>query len=331
MPKGPFDEEFTPEEEAALTDANALPPAEDEGEGTVEDALAAAGQAKTEEAAPAPKEPSAEAPKPAEVEDPKPTVEEDAAAEERDLAAFLEKHKDKSPEELARLAFQQSKRANKSEATNRQVNQRLQAIGEQARALAERRQRLATEAPQRKNAFREKLASDPDAATAELHDAIIDRELTEAEEAARGARFDEAIAFADSHIPEFGKQWPQMQALAKEFNYSDAELDAIDDGRALVMLSLANHSARLMKAGIMDRSGNIDISKLQGGDPPPVDPRLAAPEPQKTLGGTAARSTRGAQTVEQQLAEIANMNDAELAAFEKANPGVIDDLLRKAA
>jgi hypothetical protein len=304
MPKGPFDEEFTPEEEAALTDANAVPPAEEEGEGTVEDALAASGQAKTEE---------------------------ESAAEETDLAAFLEKHKDKSPEELARLAFQQSKRANKSEATNRQVSQRLQAIGEQARALAERRATLAAAAPDKKNAFREKLTNDPDAATAELYDTIVDREVSEAEAAARGARFDEAIAFADTHIPDFGNQWSGMQSLAKEFGYTDQELDAIDDGRALVMLSLANHSARLMKAGIMDRSGNIDISKLQGGDPPPVDPRLAAPDPQKTLGGTAARSTRGAQTVEQQLAEISNMNDAELTAFEKANPGVIEELLRKAA
>jgi DNA-binding XRE family transcriptional regulator len=333
MPKSPFDEEFTPEEEAALK-SDAVPPAEEEGEGNVDDAIADAGKTKTEAepAAAAPKDepkPGAEAPA---AEQPKtPTPEEETAAEEKDLAAFLEKHKGKSPKELARLAFQQTKRASKSEATNRQVNARIQAIGEQARVLAERRQKIAAEAPTKKGQFREKLASDPDAATAELYDAMVDREVSEADEAARTARMDQAIVFADEHIPEFGKQWPGMQTLAKEFGYSDQDLNQIEDGRALVMLSLANHSARLIKAGIMDRSGNIDISKIPTGEAEITDPRLNAPDPLKTLGGGGARSTAGAQTVEQQLAAINNMSDAELNAFEIANPGKIEELLQKAA
>lgn len=326
MAKGPFDDELSPEEEALLKNDTAIPPAEEEGEGSVEEAIAAAQQTETD-----PK-PAAE-PDPAPEADPKPaaqTPEEEAAAEERDLATFLEKHKGKTPEELARLAFQQSKRATKSEAQNRQVNARLEDIAANARALAERRDRLAAEAAARKTQFREKLTSDPDAATAELHDAIVDRELTEAEERARAARYDQAIVFADSHIPDFGKQWPGMQTLAKEFGYSDQELDQIDDGRALVMLSLASHAARLMKAGVMDRSGNIDLSKIPAPTADPTDPRLTVPEPQKTLGGRGA-STAGAQTIEQQLAAIANMSDAELTKFEQENPGKIEELLRKAA
>lgn len=314
---GPFDEEFSPEEEAALNDPTAIPPAEDEGEATVEEAVSAAGQAKTEaEPAAAPADPAAAEPAAAPAED-----------EESDLAAFLEKHKGKSPEELARLAFQQSKRANRSEATNRKVNEQVAAIAERARALAEERQRLATEAPTRKSQFREKLASDPDAATAELYDAMVDREVTQADIAARTARIDHAIEFADTHIPEFGKQWAGMQSMAKEIGYSDEELNSIDDGRALVMLSLANHAARLIKAGIMDRSGNLDLSKIPEPTVAPVDPRLAAPDPQKTLGGGGARSARGSQTIEQQLAEIANMSDEE---FNKLDPAVVERLLKAA-
>jgi hypothetical protein len=319
MPKSPFEEEFTPEEEAALTDANALPAPEEEGEGNVEEAVAAAS-----------KEPAAE---PAAEAAPAPAAapEDEAAAEESDLAAFLEKHKGKSPEELARLAFQQNKRANRSEATNRRVNEQVTALAERARKAAEDRARIAAEAPTKKNQFRERLASDPDAATAELHDRIVDDEVRQAEEAARVARIDQAISFADTHIADFGNQWAGMKTLANEFGYSDQELDAIDDGRALVMLSLANHSARLIKAGIMDRAGNIDLSKIPNAQPAAVDPRLAAPNPQKTLGGAAPRAARGAQTIEQQLSEIANMSDAELAKFETDNPGVIDSLLRQAA
>ena len=330
--KGPFDEEFTPEEEAALTDATALPPAEEEGEGTVEEALAKAGQAQPEAKPDTEAKPEGEKPAGEQQQAPAAaTPEEEAAAEERDLAAFLEKHKGKPPEELARLAFNYQKRAGKAEAQNRQVNGRLQEISQRTTQLIERRNLLAQRAAERKTQFREKLTSDPDAATAELHDQLVDQEVAEADEAARVARLDQAIVFADEHIPEFGKQWPQMVGLAKEFGYNDDELNQIEDGRALVMLSLANHAARLIKAGIMDRLGNIDLSKIPSGEAALTDPRLTVPDPQRTLGGRAAGSTASAQTVEQQLAAIEAMTDKELDAFEKANPGKIDELLRKAA
>lgn len=321
---GPFDEEFTPEEEAALADTTVVPPAEEEGVGSVEEAVA---DAKTT--------PAAE-PKP--VEEPKPAAEapaveqppvDEAAAEESDLAAFLEKHKGKSPEELARLAFQQSKRANKEATTNRQVREQVSALAERAKRAAEERTKVHSTVPELKQKFREKLATDPDAAVAELFDQLADERVQRVDEVADAARVDEAIAFADAHIPDFGKQWTNMVGLAKEIGYSEAELDGISDGRALVMLSLANHAARLMRAGVMDRLGNI-VSVPQM-ETQPLDPRLSAPDPQKTLGGTGARAARGAQSIEQQLGEISEMSDAELAKFEKDNPGVIDGLLRQAA
>jgi hypothetical protein len=139
--------------------------------------------------------------------------------------------------------------------------------------------------------------------------------MSEADQAVQTARVEEAIVFADTHIPEFPRQWPAMHALANEIGYSNDEINAIDDGRSLIVLSLANHTARLMKAGIMDRFGNIvNVPQLET---TPVDPRLAAPDPQRTLGGTGARSTRGSATIEQQLAEMANMSDEE---FNEARP-----------
>jgi hypothetical protein len=116
-----------------------------------------------------------------------------------------------------------------------------------------------------------------------------------------------------------------MHALANEIGYSNDEINAIDDGRSLIVLSLANHAARLIKAGIMDGYGNIvNVPQLQT---TPVDPRLAAPDPQRTLGGTGARSTRGSATIEQQLSDMANMSDEE---FNKLPPEVIEAVLKAA-
>jgi hypothetical protein len=247
-----------------------------------------------------------------------------AAAEAAELAAFLEKHKDKSPEELARLAFQQSKRASKEAASSRQVRSKVSAIAGRAREAAERRERLAGAAPDLKAQFKARLSEDPDAATAELFEALLDSKLQEADDSAREARVEEAIHFADEHIPEFGRSWPGMLEIAKEVGYSEDEINAIDDGRPLVVLYLASLTGRLMKSGIMDRFGNI-LNAPQP-QPVPLDPRLSAPDPQRTLGG-GSRGVRGAQTIEQQLAEIASMSDEE---FDKLDPATIDALLKAA-
>lgn len=314
---GPFDDELTPEEEALLK-TDALPPAEEEGEGTVADAVAEAEAqpaAETKPAEPTPADPPA-------AETPTPEADEDAA-----LAEFLEKHKDKSPEELTRLAFQQSKRASREAAQNRQTRDQVSALADRARRAAEARQSTAADIEAQKQAFRERLTTDPDAAVTELFDSLQNNRLAAADANVIAARQEEAIAFADTHIADFGNQWTGMKGLANELGYSDAEMDNIDDGRALVVLSLANHAARLMKAGIMDRAGNIDMSKVPTADLAPVDPRLAAPSPQPTMGGGRG----GAKTnpsVTEQLNDLLSLSDED---FNKLDPKVLEDLMRKAA
>lgn len=324
---GPFDEEFTPEEEAALKDTT-VPPAEEEGEGNVEQAIVDAGQAKEPDPAPAPA-PAAE-PKPGEEPPPKPAEEppvDQAAAEAAELAAFLEKHKGKSVEEMAKIAIQQTKRATKEAATTRQVRQKVGVIAQRARDASERREKIASSVPDLKEKFRSRLAEDPDAAVAELFDGLVDSKLSEADAAVQSARIDDAIEFADSHIPEFGQNWPQMHELANELGFKDEEVDAIDDGRTLVALYLANIAGRLMKSGVIDRLGNI--VNLPHIEPTPLDPRLAAPDPQRTLGG-GRQKAGGGESVEAQLNAIAEMTDEELNKFEKDNPGAIDALLKTA-
>jgi hypothetical protein len=326
--KSPFEEEFTPEEEAALTDANAVPPAEEGGEGSIEEAVAAAaaGNEPAAAAAPAAGAPAAAEPKPG--EEPPAAEPPVQLTDEQELAAFLEKHKDKTPEELGKLLYQQSKRASRESADNRRTRQQVSVIAQRAREAAERREQLASSAPNIKEKFRQRVAEDPDAAVTELFEALVDQQMQTADTEALTARIDEAIQFADQHIPDFGGNWPKMKSLANEIGWSDEELNAIDDGRPLVALYLANHAARLMKSGIMDRYGNINLEALQGFSPQPLDPRLAAPDPQKTLGGGGGRGARGAQSIEQQLAEMANMSDEE---FDKLPPEVIEAAMRAAA
>jgi hypothetical protein len=328
--ESPFDEEFTPEEEAALNDTT-VPPAEEGGEGSVEEAIAAAGQAKTTEAPPEPAPAKAPEPKAGEEPQPKPAEVppvDQAAAEAAEFAAFLEKNKGKTPEELARLAFQQTKRATKEAATARQVKTKVGAVAQRVRAAAESREKIASTVPELKEKFRARLAEDPDAAVAELFDGLVDSKLSEADAAVQSARIDDAITFADTYIPEFGQNWPQMHELANELGFKDEEVNAIDDGRTLVALYLANIAGRLMKAGIIDRLGNIqNIPQIE---PTPLDPRLSAPDPQPTLGGGRPKPG-GTQSLEEQLNAIAQMSDPELNQFEKDHPGVIDELLKAAA
>lgn len=315
---GPFDDELTPEEEAMLNNPDAVPPAEEEGEGSIEEAIVEAGTP-----------PAAEEPKPAEQQpvdqQPAAPAQDDAAAEERAFAEFLEKHKGKSVEELARLTYQQQKRANREASENRQTRERVSALAERARQAAEARTQTATDIEARKAAFREKLATDPDGAVTEFVDSFLNDKVQQADAAVIAARQEAAIEFADTHIPEFGNRWPEMQGLAKEIGFSDQELDAIDDGRPLVLLSLANHSARLMKAGLMDRNGNlVNVPAL---DPTPVDPRLAAPNPQPTLGG-ARPGAKTNRSVQEQLNDLMNLSEDE---FNKLDPKVLEDLMRQAA
>jgi cell division septation protein DedD len=207
------------------------------------------------------------------------------------------------------------------------VRERVGALAERARQAQEARQQVHSSIPEMKAKFREKLATDPDGAVAELFDALADQRLQQADDEVTAARIDEAIVFADAHIPNFSEQWPGMHGLAREVGYSDEELNAIDDPRPLIILSLANHTARLMKAGIMDRMGNI-VNAPQV-EAQPLDPRLAAPDPQRTLSG-GARSARSNASMADQLNEILAMTPEQFDKFDRENPGAIESLLKAA-
>jgi hypothetical protein len=124
-----------------------VPPAEEEGEGTVEEAVAAAkAEPAKEPAAERNRRPGAQARRRQPAAGRRSTT---PKVEERDLAAFLEKHKGKSPEELAALAFQQTQARQqvRSSRTGRSTR-RFRKSAERATARSPKRKNLlATRAP----------------------------------------------------------------------------------------------------------------------------------------------------------------------------------------
>lgn len=244
-------------------------------------------------------------------------------AEEEAYQAFLKSHEGKTPEELAKLAFQQSKRANAEAFRGRKSQEQVDAIRENAaRVLQERKADIAA----RREKFGTQLAEDPDAATRDLHEAMLTREEQEAEYEAARARQDAAIELASTAIPDFVAKAPAIQAFGAEMNYTPEELNGISDGRDLVTLYLASLAGNLIKSGVMDVHGAFSQAP-QVVASTPSDPRLRAPAPVKTLSSAPARSAGTPSSLEQSLVDVLNLSDA---AFNKLSDAELENLLRQA-
>lgn len=322
-----YNDTITPEEEALLRSEEqnaAIPPAEDDDSNPIPPQQVAAEQGLNpdgtpKEAAPTPAATPAADPAAPPVPVAQPTTDADRRA------AFLAAHKDKTPEQLLDLAFQQEGRANRAGFTARQSKEQLDAIQNRATAAIERvrakREQLGTQ----RTEFDQQLQNDPDGATRAVHERLMSAEDQALADEERAARRDTAIAMATTAIPHFDMD--ATTAFGAEMNYTPEELDGVTDPRDIVTLHLASLTGRLIKAGVMDVQGNLIAT------PPAVqatDPRLAAPAPVTTLSSAPARGNNGGQTLEQQLTDITNMTDAQMEEFEKANPGMLENLLRKA-
>ncbi len=231
-----------------------------------------------------------------------------AEAPDPEFAEFLRSHEGKSPEELAKIAFQQQKRA---AAAGFEARKREQVISEVvAKAQQTLEQRKAAIAERRK-AFEDQLQNDPDAATRALAQERFDAEerqaIEEAEIAEREARIDSAFELASRAIPDLPKVYPEMYSFGQEMQFSDDELRGIEDGREMVMLYLGMTAAKLMKAGVIDIRGNMIAAPAAAA---PSDPRLTAPPAPKTLSTAPARPVSATSTIEQQLAALLGDDDA---------------------
>lgn len=298
-----------------MTTDNTAPPA-DEQEG----APPAAAPAPAEPAiaaAPAPTAPAAPAAAPAPA---------DQTEDER-FAAWRAQHEGKTPEELARLAFQQTQRASGAEARARTATTSLQQINERVEAARTRAATARQAIADRQKAFNEQLQSDPDAATKALREERDAADLKAIDDEEHSARVDAAIGLASTAFPDFETRAPAVYGFGGEMGYSKEELAGISDGRDLVVLTMAEGMARLMKAGLVDvRTMQLTAAPPPVVDPTPTDPRLTVPAPVATLSSTPARPASANATPSRQATDLLNMSDAD---FAKLPPAELDALLRQ--
>lgn len=237
------------------------------------------------------------------------------------MSEFLSKHQGKTPEELLRIAFQQSQRAGKAEVGQRQTQEQIDGFRQRAAdVLKARKENIA----QRREAFRQQLEEDPDAATASVHDMLLTQEEREAEHIEHTARIDAAIDLASAAIPHFDKRYRDIMQFGEELNYSPQEIAAIDDGRSIVTLYLASLAGNLIKAGIMDAGGNFRSMPMPSAE---TDPRLQMPANLITSLSTPGGAATPAGDEATQLANMLQMSDDD---FGKLSDEELDLILRRA-
>lgn len=250
-----------------------------------------------------------------------------APSEDEEYQAWLDQHQGKSPEEIQRLAFNQSKRASKEAFQARRTGETLQAFQDRLAQAQERQQQRRSGLTEEQRRLTELLETDPDAATKELIARVLGREEDAIETEADEAQQDAAIALAATAIPNFERRAPEIHRFGThDLGYSPAEMGEIRDGRHFVTLYLATVAGNLMKSGVLDLNGNF----MQ---PPSAvsatDPRLQPPAAAvRTLGGSGARAAGGASTVDDQIKALNAMSDEEL---DKIPAAEIERLLRAAA
>lgn len=248
--------------------------------------------------------------------------------EDDELAAFLEKHKDKSPEELARIALQQSKRANRAEFDTRKLSDNLNSVLER---IQQARDAKLQAIEKKRTEFEKKVADDPDAALLESRREQLERDENEAVRQAEddefNARADAAVALASSAIPEFAKRAPAIRAFGQEMGFSPEEVAGIVDGRQIVTLYLASIAGNMIKAGLIDTAGKFLNLPEPVTDPSKADGQGRGGGGRRSgFGRTPARGAGGGKSLEDQAADVLAMSDAD---FDKLDPEKLDALLRE--
>jgi len=167
--------------------------------------------------------------------------------------AFMAKHKDKSPEQLAELAYNMAASRTQARDTAKQANERLQVVANQIKQNREARK---ADKERKINEYNELLQTDPDEAARVLHQQGVDEEDRLATENENREYRSQQMEVAKQYIPNFDQSAPQMWEFGvKTLGYSPQELHDVSDHRDLVMLDCAHRFHQLCLAGIVDRTG----------------------------------------------------------------------------
>jgi hypothetical protein len=316
-----FDDALSDEEEAKLrelSEAQAPPPISGEGEDA--DAPAAAAPAAAEPAAVA--EPGAE---PAAVTDV--SAEADAEAKES-FDQFAAKHKDRTPEELLKLAFQKEQARKSARFDAKQARDIVTDLrdGLQKRAAARTTKQVAERAQ-----FNETLATDPDAAATMAFERQQERERQEAEAEDWQGYVAAQTEICNRAIPRFREVAPEMMQFGVEFlGYEPLQVQNAHDSRDMIALYMASRFHRLMQAGVVSFDGALvnPAAVVAEAAPAAAAPVLTRQAP-RTLSAAPGGAGGGAKSLKDQAQDLLSMSDAD---FDKAvEQGAFDATLRSLA
>jgi hypothetical protein len=244
------------------------------------------------------------------------------ANEEDEFKEFLAKHQGKSPEELARIAFDQNKRAAREGFNARQTQQQFDELNDRAKLL-ERSQAVDRAAPPK---FEERLRADPDGATKDLHEAAANRRR-----AARRGSSPHPSAGCGDNARYTGAASPPRDAQGRLRLRRGDELHARGAERDLGWsrsrrARLGEAVCRSVKAGIVDLRGNLLIQAPEAVSQ--TDPRLKPPPAAvQTLSSAPARTPLPRNRSAEQMADLLRLPDDE---FAKLDPKLVETLLNAA-
>jgi hypothetical protein len=314
-----FNEGLSEEEEKLLAEQSAAaapPPAASEGEdgepaGQTAAAPAAAEPGKEGEAAPTT------------------DVNAEADAEAREsFEQFAAKHKDRSPEELLKLAFQKEQARKSARFDAKEARDVVSQIrdGMQKR-LADSQQRR----NQEKDRFNQTLAEDPDKAAQMAFEAVQNKEAEEEQAREWQGYVAKQTEITRSIIPNFDTVGPELMSFGVDrIGYEPGQVAAAHDARDIVTLYFASRFDKLVQAGIVDMEGRI----LNGGQPTAGAAPVTAPNgqsraprtPPLTMSSAPGNGGGGSKSLKDQAQDILTMSEAD---FDKAvESGLFDQTLR---
>lgn len=184
---------------------------------------------------------------------------------------FAKMHAGKSPEEILKLAYNQSnariearREAKDAREETRQTAELLQKV--QTR-ISEAFQNKQKEIQEKREAFQARLNADPDAATQELHDRLLREEEEAAQQQARTEWVETQRRVLHSIIPDFDQRNDTIVRFANGvMGYTPDELKGAVDYRDLVTLDMAERFYSAVNRGLITFDGQPGpaLSQMQG-------------------------------------------------------------------
>lgn len=239
---------------------------------------------------------------------------------------FAAKHKDRSPEDLLKLAFQKEQARKAARFDAKEARDVVTGLRDgMQRRLSESQQRR----EQEKQRFNQTLAEDPDKAAQMAFEAVQTKEAEEEQAREWNTYVASQTEISRNIIPNFDQVGGELMSFGVErMGYDPAQVAAAHDARDIVTLYYASRFDKLVQAGVVDMEGRlVNPAAVQQTAPTNAAPARSVPArtPPLTMSSAPGNGGGGSRSLKDQAAELLTMSEAD---FEKAvESGLFDQTL----